>query len=95
MGEAFRSHLPQLNESASQTAGPYVHIGLTPNVCGIDGVYAQDLGSSLVGDDATGERIAVTMHVHDGTGTVLKDALIEIWQADAAGLYRSPAERLW
>ena len=29
--------LDRLKESASQTAGPYVHIGLTPNYCGIEG----------------------------------------------------------
>ena len=28
----------------------------------------------------------------DGTGTPIRDALIEIWQADASGLYNSPAE---
>ena len=31
--------LERLRESPSQTAGPYVHIGLTPNFCGIGGVY--------------------------------------------------------
>jgi protocatechuate 3,4-dioxygenase, alpha subunit len=31
--------LGYLKESASQTAGPYVHIGLTPNFSGIAGVY--------------------------------------------------------
>ena len=31
--------LNQLKESASQTAGPYVHIGLTPNFAEIGGVY--------------------------------------------------------
>ena len=36
--------LDRLRESPSQTAGPYVHIGLTPNFCGIGGVYATDLG---------------------------------------------------
>ena len=39
--------LDRLKESPSQTAGPYVHIGLTPNFCGIGGVYASDLGSTM------------------------------------------------
>ena len=38
--------LDRLKESASQTAGPYVHIGLTPNFCGIAGVYPSDLGAT-------------------------------------------------
>ncbi|MDR7031041.1 protocatechuate 3,4-dioxygenase subunit alpha [Rhizobium rosettiformans] len=84
--------LGTLKESASQTAGPYVHIGLTPNFCGITGVYESDLGATMVNDRTLGRRITITGRVLDGTGTPLKDALIEIWQADAAGLYNSPAE---
>ena len=82
-------HLP---ETASQTAGPYVHIGCTPNFCGIEGVYPEDLGSRMITGDAKGERITITGIVYDGTGTPLKDALVEIWQADAAGLHNSPEE---
>jgi protocatechuate 3,4-dioxygenase alpha subunit len=81
-----------MKESPSQTAGPYVHIGCTPNHCGIAGVYAQDLGASMLGRQAKGERIAVHGRVIDGAGAPLKDALIEIWQADAKGLYHSLQE---
>ncbi|RUX21576.1 protocatechuate 3,4-dioxygenase subunit alpha [Mesorhizobium sp. M2A.F.Ca.ET.042.01.1.1] len=84
--------LDRLKESPSQTAGPYVHIGLTPNFCGIGGIYASDLGSTMLNDQTKGERIELRIRVLDGTGTPLKDALIEIWQADAEGLYNSPAE---
>lgn len=84
--------LGRLKETASQTAGPYVHIGLTPNFCGIDGVYETDLGASLVNDKTKGERITVKSRVIDGSGTPLRDSLIEIWQADANGLYNSPSE---
>ncbi len=85
--------LGHLKETPSQTAGPYVHIGATPNFSGIEGVYREDLGRIMVGPEAKGERIAVVGHVLDGLGEPLKDALIEIWQADAAGLYNSPQER--
>lgn len=85
--------LDRLKESPSQTAGPYVHIGLTPNFAEIGGVYPADLGVAMVGDKTKGERVTVKMRVIDGAGTPLKDALIEIWQADADGLYNSPAER--
>jgi protocatechuate 3,4-dioxygenase alpha subunit len=84
--------LNRLKESPSQTAGPYVHIGLTPNFSGIAGVIARDLGVEMVNDKTLGERIAIRARVLDGTGTPLKDALIEIWQADSAGLYNSPTE---
>ncbi|MEX6505499.1 protocatechuate 3,4-dioxygenase subunit alpha [Jiella sp. M17.18] len=85
--------LDRLKESASQTAGPYVHIGCTPNYCGIEGVYAEDLGKRMVNDKTKGERIRIVGRVFDGVGTPLKDALVEIWQADADGLYPSPGEK--
>ncbi|MBP2233625.1 protocatechuate 3,4-dioxygenase alpha subunit [Sinorhizobium kostiense] len=84
--------LGYLKETPSQTAGPYVHIGLTPNFCGIAGVYDADLGSSMVNDRTLGERITIKGRVFDGAGAPLKDALVEIWQADAAGFYNSPSE---
>lgn len=84
--------LNRLKETPSQTAGPYVHIGLTPNFLGIDGVYPVDLGSQMVNEHTKGERIDVVVRVIDGTGTPLKDVLVEIWQADANGLYNSPNE---
>jgi protocatechuate 3,4-dioxygenase alpha subunit len=85
--------LTYLKESASQTAGPYVHIGCTPNFVGIHGVFEKDLGSGALYNDKTrGERITIRGAVYDGGGNALKDALIEIWQADTDGLYNSPGE---
>lgn len=84
--------LHHLKESPSQTAGPYVHIGLMPNFAEIGDVYPEDLGTSLVNDKTRGERITVRARILDGLGAPLKDALIEIWQADAGGLYNSPSE---
>ena len=71
--------LKHLKETPSQTAGPYVHIGCVPNFCDIEGVYPNDLGDSMVNDKTKGERITVTGTVYDGTGTPLKDAMVEIW----------------
>lgn len=86
-----------LQESASQTAGPYVHIGCTPNAVGLHGLYAEDLGAVMVRDGAQGERITITGQIFDGTGTPLRDAMVEIWQADAAGKYEDgdPAFTGW
>ncbi len=84
--------LERLKESPSQTAGPYVHIGATPNFIGIDSVYPLDLGSRPVPAEVEGQRIVVTGRVFDGGGNILKDALIEIWQADARGLYPGRGE---
>ena len=84
--------LNRLKESPSQTAGPYVHIGCVPNFCDIKGVYPEDLGSSMVNEHTRGERISISGIVYDGTGTPLRDAMIEIWQPDAAGLFPSANE---
>jgi protocatechuate 3,4-dioxygenase alpha subunit len=79
-------------ETASQTAGPYVHIGLAPKAAGFD-IFANNFGSVLVDNETQGERIRIEGRVFDGIGTVLKDVLIEIWQANAAGKYAHPADR--
>jgi len=84
--------LNYLNETPSQTAGPYVHIGCSPNFSGIEGLYAEDPGSLMVNPKTRGDRITIRGSVYDGLGTPLKDALVEIWQADAAGRYASPEE---
>ncbi|MBQ2263708.1 MAG: protocatechuate 3,4-dioxygenase subunit alpha [Loktanella sp.] len=78
--------LHYLKESASQTAGPYVHIGLAPGAAGFD-IYRQELGRDIAGPNAQGERITVTGQVTDGVGALVKDVLIEVWQANAAGIY--------
>jgi protocatechuate 3,4-dioxygenase alpha subunit len=84
--------LNRLKETPSQTAGPYVHIGCTPNFSGIAGIYPEDLGTTMVNDRTRGERITIRGRVFDGSGTPLRDALLEIWQADADGFYNSPSE---
>ena len=81
-----------LHESPSQTAGPYVHIGCMPNFCGIGGIYPADPGNSLVDTDTLGERITLVGTVFDGNEEPVRDAVLEIWQADAAGVYPSPVD---
>jgi len=79
-------------ETASQTAGPYVHIGLAPKAAGFD-IFENSFGSVLFDAQTKGERIRIEGRVFDGIGTVLKDVLIEIWQANAEGKYAHPADR--
>jgi protocatechuate 3,4-dioxygenase alpha subunit len=64
----------------SQTVGPYFHIGLS------------DEGrSELVAEDDP-DAIRVEGVVYDGEGAPVVDALIEIWQANAAGRYNDPQD---
>lgn len=83
--------LTYLRESPSQTAGPYVHIGCTPNFTGI-GIYGGDLGATMKTGPVQGQEITIRGTVFDGMGTALRDAMIEIWQPDAAGLFPSANE---
>ena len=79
--------LPPLRESPSQTAGPYVHIGMTPSLEGISGPNVPDLGSGPIAAGA-GPRITVAGTIFDGSGAPLGDAVVELWQADIDGTYR-------
>lgn len=82
-------NLDYLRESASQTAGPYVHIGLAPGAAGFD-IYREELGWDIAGPNAGGERIRVEGLVIDGMGSPVKDVLLEVWQANADGHYAHP-----
>jgi len=81
-----------LPESPSQTAGPYVHIGCMPNYSGIEGIYAEDPGRQILDARTSGTRIRIYGYIYDGDGAPLTDAVIETWQADAAGRYPSPQD---
>ena len=86
------NELNYLKESASQTAGPYVHIGLAPHAAGFD-IFEKNFSNVLAGPQTKGDRITIEGRVIDGSGTPLRDVLIEIWQANAAGKYNHPADR--
>jgi protocatechuate 3,4-dioxygenase, alpha subunit len=81
----------RLLQTPSQTAGPFVHIGCAPAHAGLDGPFP-DLGRTMVSPGTNGERITLTGCIFDGAGAVMKDALVEIWQADAAGLHPGRGE---
>ena len=81
--------LDYLKETPSQTAGPYVHIGLAPGAAGFD-IYREELGWDIAGPNARGERIRVEGLVIDGTGSPVKDVMLEAWQANSEGHYAHP-----
>ena len=83
--------LIHFNETASQTGGPYVHIGLAPKQAGFD-IFENNFGNVLADAGTAGERIRIEGRVFDGSGAVVRDVLIEIWQADAAGHFAHPAD---
>ena len=80
-----------LMETPSQTAGPYVHIGTLPSVAGID--VPSHHTSNNTGLDG-GTPIIIKGTVRDGGGELVKDAMVEIWQANADGGY-GPGRTGW
>ncbi len=88
-----------------QTVGPFFHYGL-PWKGGADLVGQSDLGArpelfpedhyllnlSSPKGEVAGERIEITGAVYDADGKAMPDAMIEIWQANAAGRYNSRAD---
>jgi protocatechuate 3,4-dioxygenase alpha subunit len=65
--------------TASQTVGPFFHIGLE-KLCTAD----------LTKSSAGGEKVTIQGRALDGDGKPVNDALIEIWQANARGKYAHP-----
>ncbi|OZD18234.1 protocatechuate 3,4-dioxygenase subunit alpha [Rhodococcus sp. 06-156-3C] len=67
-------------QTPSQTVGPYLHIGLPwPD------------GPNVVPDDTDGAlTVTISVTIVDGNRTPLADAMIETWQADAAGRFDHP-----
>ncbi len=59
-----------------QTVGPYYRLGLEP-------LYR----TTIAPPEAQGRRIEVQGQVFDGNGVPVSDAVLEVWQADAQGIY--------
>ncbi|MBW8857457.1 MAG: protocatechuate 3,4-dioxygenase subunit alpha, partial [Bradyrhizobium sp.] len=74
----------------SQTVGPFFKYGLTPT-----GEYAWNdaFTNSTLTPDVTGERVRIEGRVFDGDGVVVRDVMLEIWQADAQGRFADPQDK--
>ena len=70
-----------MHTTPSQTVGPFFSFGLTTEKCCV---------RNIAGPQAKGERVVLTVRVLDGDGIGLPDAMVEIWQADAQGVYNHP-----
>ncbi|GAB2785867.1 protocatechuate 3,4-dioxygenase subunit alpha [Halomonas shantousis] len=76
-----------LRETASQTAGPYVHIGLALNIAGLP-PRQEEIWNRMATSEAEGQLIEIVGTVIDGSGDLVRDTFIEAWQADANGEYQ-------
>jgi protocatechuate 3,4-dioxygenase alpha subunit len=73
-----------MQQSASQTVGPFFRIGL---------IYSK-AQSNLVNENTSGERITLTGAVFDGDDQPIPDAMIEIWQPDSNGIFNHSLDPL-
>ncbi|MDF3843809.1 protocatechuate 3,4-dioxygenase subunit alpha [Pseudomonas citronellolis] len=77
-----------LPETPSQTAGPYVHIGLALEAAG-NPTRDLEIWNQMAKPGAAGEHILLLGHVYDGNGHLVRDSFLEFWQADHEGNYDS------
>lgn len=77
-----------LPETPSQTAGPYVHIGLALAAAG-NPVRELEIWNEMAKPEAEGEHILLVGRVFDGMGHLVRDSFLEFWQADHAGVYQT------
>lgn len=68
--------------TASQTVGPYLHIGLDPLNT-----------DNLAAEGVAGERVVIQGRVYDGDGKPVTDGVIEVWQANSHGKYAHPEDK--
>ncbi len=71
-----------LEQTPSQTVGPFFHYGLVNR--GDEHI--------LVNDNTKGLHILIKGQVTDGSGSPINDAMLEIWQADAQGYFNHPED---
>lgn len=75
-------------QTPSQTIGPFFAYAMTPAAYGRAGIA----GNQLANDTTPGQHIRIAGHVFDGAGNGVGDAVVEIWQANAAGRYNHPED---
>ncbi|KFX71760.1 protocatechuate 3,4-dioxygenase [Pseudomonas taeanensis MS-3] len=73
-----------LPETPSQTAGPFVHIGLALAVAG-NPSREQEVWNQMAKPSAAGEHITLIGQVFDGNGHLVRDSFLELWQVDHKG----------
>ena len=79
--------MERLRQTPSQTVGPFFAYSLTAVQYGYP--YDSIVNHALLSPDTPGERIFITGRVLDGRGVPVPDAVVELWQADASGQYRT------
>ncbi|UTW10125.1 protocatechuate 3,4-dioxygenase subunit alpha [Marinobacterium rhizophilum] len=77
-----------LKQTPSQTVGPYFAYGLTAEQYHYP--QTQVASGQMASEQTLGERIRIVGQVFDGQGQPVNDAMIELWQANAAGRFNHP-----
>ena len=75
------------DETPFQTAGPFLHIGCSPNLIGINNIFKNDLGVFPFEKEKHSNFISISGSVFDGNSEALNDVMIETWQCNDKGEY--------
>jgi|TARA_B110000090_G_scaffold198498_1_gene237464 protocatechuate 3,4-dioxygenase alpha subunit len=75
------------DETPFQTAGPFLHIGCSPNSIGINNIFKNDLGVLPFEKESHSNFISISGSVFDGNSEALNDVMIETWQCNEKGEY--------
>ena len=78
--------IQKFTDTPSQTAGPFLHIGCTPSIAGIN-IFKDVLGSTPFKNISLNEEINIKGKIYDGNNNPITDAMIETWQCDKNGKY--------
>jgi protocatechuate 3,4-dioxygenase, alpha subunit len=86
--------MEKLKQTPSQTVGPFFAYSLTAEQYGYDfnSIINHDLGDFSFEKTKNTEGVSaiyITGKIFDGAGNSVSDAVIELWQADEKGQYRT------
>ncbi|MDA0347366.1 MAG: protocatechuate 3,4-dioxygenase subunit alpha [Verrucomicrobia bacterium] len=77
--------MSSFKQTPSQTVGPFFSYGLAPEQYGYD--FRELASGNVARDYEAGEPITIVGKVFSGSGDLMKNVIVESWQADGEGKY--------
>ena len=77
--------MSSFKQTPSQTVGPFFSYGLAPEQYGYD--FRELASGNVARDYEAGEIITIVGKVFSGSGDLMKNVIVESWQADGDGKY--------
>lgn len=81
----LRIKMSSFKPTPSQTVGPFFSYGLAPEQYGYD--FRELASGNVIRVSDAGEAITIVGRIFNGSGDLMKNAIVESWQADGDGKY--------